>query len=240
MPRTKKPHNGAGLFNKRRAGLYPPAMRKLLGEVGTESITSLKVVRAPLHSAVKRLLQLVSQGTYEKAVKDSNYDSMFHLSLVINDQYTLDKQQVVKLVRGTPSNGESMPVNLEGSITIQELVDKTKLKMGNSAFSNYNAVDNNCQFFIKNVLEANGLLTPELESFIMQDALSVFSKMPQFVPKVAETLTDVGAWADKVIEGEGWKEFYKRQTAGKKFGSRQAVNEHMKECSKKYKSYKSV
>jgi hypothetical protein len=232
--RTRKPKTAAGFFNKRQSGLYPPKMRKLLGEVGTEMITSLTVFRKPVESTVTKLLQLLSLGTYEDAVKNSNFDSMFHLALIINGVYTLDKQSVVSFSRTVPSGGEFRQVNLPSNITIQQLVDNTKVKMGNQQFSNYNAVTNNCQVFVSAVLEANGLLTPELSGFISQDAQAVFSKMPQFMPQLAEKVTDLGAWSNKVLEGEGWKAYYTRQTKGKKFGSRQAVNDHMSCCSKAY------
>jgi hypothetical protein len=232
-------------------------MRKLLGEVGVESITDIKVYRAPIESFVKSLLNLVSGGTFEKAVKSAHYDQMFHLALLINNSYTLDKQAVVKFVRGLPSSGgETVSVPVSTPVTIQQLVDNTKVKMGASKFSNYNARDNNCQVFVKSVLEANNLLTPELEKFVMQDAQAVFSEMPEYTSKVAKAVTDVGAWADKVVSGEGyvgsrvigqgvalslsWKSYYQTHTKGKKFGSRSAVNAHMKDLATKYKQSKTV
>lgn len=35
-----------------------------------------------------------------------------------------------------------------------------------------------------------------------------------------------------------WREFYAKQTKGKKFGSREAVNAHMKKLSAEYKALK--
>ncbi len=42
----------------------------------------------------------------------------------------------------------------------------------------------------------------------------------------------------KIGEKKPWKTFVKEQTTGKKFRSRQEVNEYMKELSKRYKSVK--
>jgi hypothetical protein len=232
-----------GFLNKRKSGLYPPAMRKLLGEVGTELVTSLQVVRVPVQSTVSKLLQLLSAGTYQNAVASSNYDTMFHLAIVINGTYTLDKQQVVKFVRGAVSvteGGDSVDVQVPPNTTIQQLIDNTKIRMGNAAFTNYNALNNNCQVFILNVLQANNVSSPALEGFIMQDAQSVFDKMPQFTKKAVNAVTDLGAWADKVVQGEGgsWKDFYRNETKGKKFKNRQEVNDHMRSCAQRYKQSK--
>ena len=191
---------------KRVVGTYPPQMRALLQRIGSEPITSLTVARAPIQSFVKSLLNVVSLGTYQKAVHDSSYDSMFHLSLLINGRYILDKQAVVKLVESSaPANAETMSVPLTQQITVSELIDKTKAFMGAKRFSNYNARTENCQIFIESVLQANGLITDDLRAFIKQDADAVFRKMPSLTEKVAGFFTDVGATADRLIEGEGKK-----------------------------------
>ena len=223
-------------FLKRSAGQYPPSVRKLLGEVGTEPVTSLEVYRAPIQSFVKQLLGFISGGTYDKAVKNSNYDKAFHLSVIINGKYTLDKQAVVSFSSKIPSGGEGRTVtNIPEGLTIQQLIDNTKIRMGPSNFSNYDSKTNNCQIFIKNVLEANGLWTPELETFVLQNAEEIFSRMPAITEKIAHTLTETGAVADKLIQGEGWRSFYQRHTKGKKFSSRQSVNDHMKDLSRRYR-----
>lgn len=205
---------GEPLSLKRTVGTYPPQMRALIQRVGSEPITSLTVSRTPIQSFVSNLLNVVSFGTYQKAVHDSSYDSMFHLALLINGRYILDKQAVVKLVDtmgahgmqgGLPSNAETQQVPLNQQVTISELIDKTKASMGAKRFSNYNARTENCQDFILAVLEANGLLTDDLRTFIKQDADAVFRKMPSLSEKIAGLFTDIGAVADVVVEGQGKK-----------------------------------
>jgi hypothetical protein len=229
---------GDGIFQKRQSGLYPPAMRKLLGSIGTEPITSLVVARAPIQSAVSSLLNLISGGTYKKAVAESPYDKMFHLALIINGKYVLDKQSVVSFKRGIVPNAETMNVAVPKNLTIQQLVDNTKINMGDANFSNYNSKTNNCQVFIKAILQSNHLLTLELEKFIVQDAQLIFSKMPSFTEKIANTLTDTGAIVDKLVEGEGWHSYYARHTRGKKFTTRTQQIAHMQRVGKAYRASK--
>lgn len=195
---------GEPLSLKRRVNVYPPQVRDLLARVGTEAVTSMTVTRAPIQSFVRTLMNVISLGTYEQAVRSANYDQMFHLALHINGKYLLDKQAVVKLQVTSPqANAEKMPVGLSKSVTIQELVDNTRATMGPQQFSNYNAQSNNCQVFIRYILQANGLLTPELSAFIMQDAVAVFRRMPSFTQKLSSMITDIGSVADRLIEGEG-------------------------------------
>jgi hypothetical protein len=191
---------------KRRVNVYPPQVRDMIERVGGEPVVSLVVTRAPVQSFVRTLMNVISLGTYQQAVRSASFDQMFHLALHINGRYLLDKQAVIKLQATSPApNAERMTVHLSSHPTIRTLIDNTRAYMGPQRFSNYNAHTNNCQDFILAVLEANGLLTAELSSFIKQDADAVFSRMPSITEKVASTLTDIGSIANRVIEGEGKK-----------------------------------
>lgn len=198
--------NPAELFKlrKRVAGVLPPEARQTLEAVGNDKITDIKIVRTPVEKAITGLLNLISLGTYSKAVKQSDYDSMFHLALFINNGIQLDKQAVIKFYRANPIKETSEVYNLpvSGDITFNELIEKTRDYMGADKFSNYDSRRNNCQDFIMGILNANGLNSPEAEAFVKQNADAVFSKMPQFTDKIAKTFTDIGAIADRVIEGE--------------------------------------
>jgi hypothetical protein len=51
------------------------------------------------------------------------------------------------------------------------------------------------------VLEANGLMTTDLKTFVKQDVESIFKKISPVSEKIAKTFTDIGAVADKVLQG---------------------------------------
>lgn len=242
--KTVKAVNDFVSTNKRADGLLPPHVRRFLEKNGDTIITSLQVERTPLSPFMTKLLNTISLGTFENAIANSSYDNMFHLALVINDKYTLDKQEVITLKekRGGDSKTESINVPLNGKqITIRELLDKTKERMGDSKFSNYDSRTNNCQDFLLNILEANGLSSPSLKDFIKQDAESIYKELPSFTDKIAKFLTDAGATVNKLIEGESvkkknaWIEFMSSKMKGKKFKSRQEANEYVKQLSKEYK-----
>lgn len=229
-------------FRQRKSDILPPKIRDFLEKHGNENITSLKIVRTPISSFVKTLMNVISFGSYESAIKESNYDKMFHLALYINNKYIFDKREIVKLEQGNPisKGSEIIDVSMEGkSITIQELVDNGKNKMGNSKFNRYDARNNNCQDFVLGILKSNGLNNGNIQSFVKQNADQIFKKMPSLTQKIGKFLTDTGAVANKIIEGENikisWKNYISKEMKGKKFKNRTEVNDFMKKLSKDYK-----
>ncbi len=172
---------GTGL--KRKVGVYPPSVRKLLKQVGNEPVKSIKIVRTPIHDAIRGLLNVISAGNYDQAVKSAGYDKMLHLALFINGTYQLDKQSVVVLAKNNPitSKSEVMEVkDIPQGITIQSLLDKTKVYMGDTKFSSYSAFQNNCQDFVIGVLSANKLMNSDIQAFVKQDASAVLKGLPEY------------------------------------------------------------
>jgi hypothetical protein len=190
---------------KRKPGLLPPPVRKMLDSKGSVKISSIKIVRTPLSRFVSSLLNVISLGAYQKAVKESPYDSMFHLAMLINGRYTTEKNEVIKLYQGTPvkKNSETFDLPVSKNITIGELFENGRKKMGDENFTNYDARTNNCQDFLLGLLDGSGLTTDEARKFIKQDAEVIFKKMPTVSEKIGRFLTDVGAVGERVMEGEG-------------------------------------
>lgn len=195
-------------FGKREAGVLPPPVRNILEKQGDTVITSLRAIRTPLDLVTNAALNAITLGAFNKAVKAAGYDKAFHLALVINDKFVLDKQEVIKLTRSIPSgkSTESMPIPLKKSgVTLSVLLDNTREHMGDNRFTNYDARKNNCQDFIIGILEGNGLMPDDQETrdFIKQDAIEIFKKLPKGTAKIARGVTDFAAKADRFIFGRG-------------------------------------
>ena len=239
-------------FSKRDYKLLPIQVRNNLNAYGNETITSIKIVRTPIEKAINGLLSVITRNQYNKAVKSSGYDSMFHLALFINQKYLFDKQEVVHFEKTNPikSNSETIDIHINKDITIQTLIEETKKYMGDVAFNGYDAFENNCQDFIIGILKANDLDYGRYIDFVKQDANSILQKLPKYTKKVSKFLTDVGAVAEKILHGAStsgtdiiksdgektkWKDFVKMKTTGKKFQSREDANNYMRQLSKEYK-----
>lgn len=194
---------GNGLL--RNPNINPPKVRKLLEEIGNEEIRSIKLVRTPLSSATKTLLNIASFFTLDKTVAKIGVDKFFHLSMLINGKYVYEKNEVINMTKDpniVKSNSETLDVPIDKSITINELVSNTQAKMKNN-YAPYNARDNNCSIFISNVLDANGLQNQNTKTFLSQKTQELFDGFPSLTKNIVDLATTAGAVVDKAIQGEG-------------------------------------
>jgi hypothetical protein len=183
---------GAGII--RSEGKLRPSVLSLLKKVGDEKVTSLTIWR--------RILP------YSKVVKflspDVAPDKIYHTSLNINGKYNLEKDGVsVVFTKGKPE-GETLSVKVPSgsNLTIQELFDKTKKRMGDKDFADYNIEKLNCQNFVDNILSAIGLNSSEAKKFVNQDAEKVIESLGgKWVKALATVYQTVKEVADVVQEG---------------------------------------
>lgn len=191
---------GEGLLT-RDVGRYPPAMRKLLNEVGNETITKITLFKYPLVE-VSALAKFFSN-------KKIPYDELFHLGMNINGKYNLDKDRVLKFVRGvipTKENTQTMgviKVPIKPKLSINALLEQTRLRIGNEKMTEYNAFRNNCQDFIMNLLITGDWSTPDTTKFINQNIESFLKDLPKGTELIANAFTKVGAIIDRLKYGEG-------------------------------------
>jgi hypothetical protein len=189
--------HGNGYFF-RDVGKLTPKIRQLLEKVGEEKITSITMFRKPI--------SLSGLAKYLGVLKNTPYDKLFHLGLILNGKYLLDKQEVIHFEPSTLPQGkdvESMPIEINKEITINELIENTRKRMGNANFTNYSSRKNNCQDFLLNILDANGLNTAEYRKFIKQDLETVFNNLPSYAEKISDFITDASAFVERQMEGEG-------------------------------------
>jgi hypothetical protein len=166
-------------------------------------ISSLRIERAPIFGFLRK----ITLGKYDKILKKLKYDDMFHLNLVINNKYILEKNQVLNFAIYKPKpQAQQVDVPLpEGfDTTINEMIERTRVEMGDKAFSEYDVVKNNCQKFVSSVLRANKLMNPELDKFVNQDVKSVIDEFPGSYGFIS-FITDLAARINRLIEGEGLK-----------------------------------
>jgi hypothetical protein len=189
---------GEGLF-LRDVGKLSPKVRALLQQVGDEKITSIKLFRKPI--------SLSAFAKFVGVLKNTPFDELFHLGMILNNKYLLDKQDVIHFERSSLPTGkdvESIEVSLDGKeITINELLEKTRKRMGDNDFTSYSSKKNNCQDFILNILAANGLSSSDTTTFIKQNLEKVFNNLPSYAEKIADFVTEAGRVVERVMEGEG-------------------------------------
>ena len=161
---------------------------------GFKKIIKLDVFRLPVSNTFKNLSKLLTLGEIDKAMKKLGYDKLFHLYLEAQlsdgNKYRIEKGVVIKLQFVISNNErsfehgdikllEKLSVDLLEDLNLKTLFEKTDYKMGDK-FIPYNIAGNNCQDFISQMLDANGLLTKKLKKFILQDSRAIFKELGMF------------------------------------------------------------
>ena len=183
---------------------YQPKVRDILEKYGDRRIVSAEVRRTPLGSVLMTALDVVSLG---RVAKNNPYDKLFHLSLVVKlesgETILIEKNEVINMQLDpiVVDKTESREVNINRQIKLNELMQNTRDRMGDTFFI-YSARNCNCQDFILNILIANRLDTPELIDFVKQDSIKIFGDLV-YLRKFSNTLTDIAGRANVVFNGYG-------------------------------------
>ena len=119
------------------------------------------------------------------------------------EEYTLEKNQVVQFYPTTPDEKkpqEKMNVTTP-NCTFLEFISRAEHSLSEGVFWRYDPFNNhvtndmgdkaggtNCQGFVIACLKANGILTPELQKFVLQDTKNL---VPKFYERFARNVTDL-------------------------------------------------
>jgi hypothetical protein len=184
---------------------YPPRVKDFLDKYGQNIVSNITIRRAPIKGALNTALEFITGGMWNKLREKYGYDYFYHLSMVFNldgvRQAVLEKNQVINLSSSFSQAGdEDIQMVNGGGMKLIDLMENTRKKMGDKAFFTYTPFGNNCQNFLLNVLSANGLLTPQLRTFIDQPIDQLVKELPSYVAPVAKGLTDIGAIGDLAIQ----------------------------------------
>lgn len=184
----------------------PPAVKDIMNKHGQEIITSITLRRNPVSHLITGAMNAVSLGSFQKKLDEQPYDELFHLAMLVqsaNTRFLLEKIERVNVSSsiGNPDGLETLACPLNGKeITVFDLINNTKEKMGKTQFLDYDPVSNNCQVFLMNVLDANGLLNAENKEWVKQDTEVLF-KNNKVLAKVSKKLTDIGASVNVLMKG---------------------------------------
>lgn len=119
-------------------------------------------------------------------------------------RFTIEKLELINIQRSTSikPNTDYLDVPLNGkTITLNEMVNRTRTMMGDEKFYTYDAFTNNCQVFVKSLLQSVGLLTPAAMSFLFQPVDKLIKELPGYTPQVARFVTDLGGLMKGVVDG---------------------------------------
>jgi hypothetical protein len=217
--RTHQGQAGEGIFSdgynfiKRRVkAVYEGSSRlvKYLDST-TSPVVKLEVCRKPIIKPVHKLLDAVSLGGFSRRQKKLGYDSVYHSYLLVTTadgkKVKLEKNHVVESMDAKPSDEENQrfDIPLQGKqVTIRDMIN-TASHGNESNFYKYKGGSNNCQKFVAEMVERNGLLPQEQEShqgLALQDSHHLISALPGGT-YLANAVTNTAAVADRLLHGDG-------------------------------------
>lgn len=177
----------------------PPKISNWLKQHGEESIRSLAVCREPISKTLDLAIDIISEGKYSAIKNRIGYDKFFHLGLVVNGNWFLEKNEQfnIRPFRMT-SDKEIRDVRVP-DINIAEFMRKASEGNEVAFYREYDAFSQNCQAMVLQLLQKNGLLTEELRKFIRQDVQALVNEIPE-THKTARDITDVASLISRLLQ----------------------------------------
>ena len=181
---------------------------KTLNDYGNDPIKELYIIRTPISDSLNTAINLVSLGKWSELKKKYGFDKLFHLGLVAKldsgKEIIMEKNEVVNITPNfkNADNSEKLNVPFNGSLSINKILNSARTEVGDKKFFLYDSFKNNCQSFVKMLLENQGLFNSKTKDFLFQDLKDIYSELPDYVPKVMSGFTNVGAFANKIL-GKG-------------------------------------
>ena len=77
--------------------LIPTTVQNWMRANANVPITSLQVARSPIKTYVNIALQLMSAGKFDEVKRKLNIDKLYHLFIIINNKWRIEKNDVVKV-----------------------------------------------------------------------------------------------------------------------------------------------
>jgi hypothetical protein len=187
----------------------------LLRRVGNETITNISVCRTPVQGIIQKLVNWLSLGALNRAMKNLNmHDTLFHLFLIITTSsgkhFKLEKNETINVVPGLNYNGGScMGVYLKGPITVRQFVENGLKYAGPERFYTYRGLSWNCQRWVSDMLNGSGLMYPGLDRFVNQPVEQLAKQIPGITQTIMNAITDFAARA-RTLQGKGKKKWIQK------------------------------
>ena len=184
--------------------------QNILNKYGNDKIFKIYAFRQPLNKIVESAVKVISLGKFDP--QKHGFDKMYHLGLLVKlengTDIVIEKNETPAIFVGkAPSNSElrEIPIS-DRDITINKMLDKLLEKVSKDQIFLYSGLKNNCQQFVKDILQSNNMWNNDLDKFIYQDLTNLKKDLPSFTGKIMDGVTNIANVGKKLI-GQGEPEF---------------------------------
>ena len=181
---------------------YKPLIQKLLTQYGDKQITGITIIREPIKQYVNILTNIITLGEIDKYKNTYNINELFHLYMIVslNDGsfIRVEKNEEIDIekVNSMPQLDPKfvyvckLPSN---NLTLNILLNKTLNTIGQARYFKYDALTNNCQNYLYNILSTNGFnsINPDMKQFIIQDLTQLANKLGDTSKDIMNGLTNI-------------------------------------------------
>lgn len=198
---------------------YIDSVKDILAKYGNFGIVSMTVERQPVEDKIMFLANKITNGALRDLMIKHNIDAYYHLALrvdVIDDDgrilpFRIEKNENISIKPYTTrADSQYMNVGIgEDKLTMNILLTRTRLAIGEDHFYLYRFDSWNCADFIMEILRANDLLTPQLETFIYQNTDIIQKGIPQRIRnrmhKITKLASRIGHLRGRGFDDDGFR-----------------------------------
>lgn len=168
---------------------YTDSVKDILSKYGNFGITSMTIEKQPVDGKIMFLVNKITNDSLRELMIKHNIDAYYHISLrvdVIDDNgniipFRIEKNENISITPYKPlPNSQYLSVQLDMvPRTMNIILTKTRLDIGEEHFYLYRFDSWNCADFIMEILRSNNLLTQQNQDFIYQNTDIIKKQMPQ-------------------------------------------------------------
>jgi len=163
---------------------YTSKVEGILKRYGDFGIKSITLRKEPVNSKVMVAAHVLTNNEIKDLMNKNNVNTLYHLSMVVEIIDSVGKSVFVlvekneninlEVINDVSSGGGSQMKFMQVSIptgfkpSINSLLTKTRLTVGNKKFFTYDAINANCGIFLIDILQSNGLYKQIYDDFLFQ------------------------------------------------------------------------
>ena len=197
---------------------YNNKAKRMLLKYGNNKIVNMQIYRTPLDSIINKTINTLSFGQWGELQKKYGFDKFYHLALVLtldnNKNIIVQKLDVIDLDDSYKTTAKTEVFNIDNyqsnTKTLNDLLTTARTKLNDDKlWFGYDPLYNNCQYFIRYILQYNNLYNEDVEKFLFQDLTNLIgdltkTKTGYITSKIMKFTTDLSATANKLL-GKGNK-----------------------------------
>jgi len=188
---------------------YNKKCQKILDEYGDYKITNIYLVRQPFDKVVGFLFNIITLFNYNKYLSESFDNYPYHPALI----FEISVNNNVKFILVEKNNciniSETFVINKhydyklinvsKNKFTLREILTKTRKRIGDKNYFNWNMHTNNCQVFINEILTTICKNTNKYSNFIFRNKMLKYYSPSDFTLHIVNCLFIIRNFIEKYI-----------------------------------------